>query len=87
METLTITTIRGSRRRRLSAEHKCRLAAYFMRRYPEIRKITIGTRPDRSYSMRAKYNDGRNRTVAVSAYTYESLVIAMGTALSVRGLE
>lgn len=57
-----------------------------MRRYPITKKIKVGTNAERAYTARAKYrHDNVNRTILVSAYSYESLVICMHAAYVSRG--
>lgn len=85
METLT-TQPRKSRPRKLSAEQRENFIAFFLKRYPFTKKIKVGTNADRAYTARAKYrHDNVNRTILVSVYSYESLVICMHTAYVSRG--
>lgn len=79
-------TLRKSRPQKLPIELKERFTAYFMRRYPCIKKLKIGTNAERAYTARVNYKDERNRTFVVFAYTYESLVIAMQQTFLYRGV-
>lgn len=85
METTT-TQPRKSRPHKLPAEQRENFIAFFLKRYPFTKKIKVGTNADRAYTARAKYrHDNVNRTILVSAYSYESLVICMHTAYVSRG--
>lgn len=78
--------LRKSRPQKLPTELKERFTAYFMRRYPCIKKLKIGTNAERAYTARVNYKDERNRTFVVFAYTYESLVISMQEMFLYRGV-
>lgn len=85
MEALTIQP-RKSRPRKLPAEQREHFIAFFLKRYPFTKKIKVGTNADRAYTARAKYRqDDANRTIFVSAYSYEALVICMQAAYVSRG--
>lgn len=85
MEALTIQP-RKSRPHKLPAEQREHFIAFFLKRYPFTKKIKVGTNADRAYTARAKYrHDNVNRTILVSAYSYESLVICMHAAYVSRG--
>lgn len=75
----------ASRPSRLPMEQQERLCAYFNNRYPNIKKIKVGSNNKRAYNVRVHYReDDVNRTFVVSAYTYESLVICVNKRLSQR---
>lgn len=68
----------ASRPSRLPMEQQERLCAYFTNRYPDIKKIKVGSNNKRAYNVRVHYREGDvNRTFVVSAYTYESLIICV----------
>lgn len=76
----------ASRPYKLPEEQRESFIAFFLKRYPFTKKIKVGTNADRAYMARAKYrHDNVNRTILVSAYSYESLVIRMHAAYVARG--
>ena len=72
--------------RRLTAELREYFTAYFTRKYPATKKITIKLYYSR-YTARVKYNgENPNRTFFVRASTYEELVSRVQEAYTFRNV-
>ena len=78
-------SIRTRRGHKLPAEYRDRFISYFLRRYPETKRIKVSLDAQRHYTARSHFRNGR--TFIVRAYSYEALVIYMHAAYSLRGFE
>lgn len=79
------TSIRTRRGRKLPAEYRDRFTAYFLRQYPETKRIKVSLDAQRHYTARSHFRN--RRTFIVRAYSYETLVIRMHAAYLLRGFE
>lgn len=72
--------------KKLSPELREQFITYFTKKYPITRKIRVGTDGERRYTARAHYKAEANRTIHVTAPTYETLVIKMDSAYKSRNI-
>lgn len=72
--------------KKLSPELREQFIAYFTKKYPITKKIRVGTDGQRRYAARAHYKAEANRTIYVTAPTYETLVIKMDSAYKSRNI-
>lgn len=72
--------------KKLSPELREQFITYFTKKYPITRKIKVGTDGQRRYTARAHYKAETNRTIYVTAPTYETLVIKMDSAYKTRSI-
>lgn len=72
--------------KKLPPELREQFITYFLKKYPITRKIRVGTDEQRRYTARAHYKAEANRTIYVTARTYETLVIRLDSAYKSRNI-
>ena len=78
---------RSEAQNRLTAELREYFIAYFMRRYPSTKKITLKLYYSHRYTARVLYKgEAPNRTFFVRANTYEALVLKVAETYAYRGV-